>query len=327
MVRPSQVGEVMPIIGKILIFVFANVLLSIALIEVDAFEWFFEYTRAHEDWELDELAMVVVVALLTSTSWATIESIRLNRHLRAAHKTQLRAERELADLRRIQVLSTLSAGIAHTGNNLLQPIMTLSRAGRRQLGPDHAVSAHLEKIEHAAADAAQLFADVLKLGAADEADKLIDAAAFLRKNTSLFRVAVPSGVDLQVHLGLGKANIGMSGAGLVDVVLTLLSNAVDALGGKPGSIAISLDPADTDDRILLTVRDTGRGISEDDLARVFDPFFTRKQSGRGTGLGLSIVKTLVESAGGSVRVESVLGVGTNMTLKLPLVEPNMASTP
>lgn len=308
----------MPFFVKLLIFISANVLLSLVMIEVEAFEWFFEYSRAHEDWDLDEYAMVAVAILLVGATWAVAESFRLMKELKAEHKVRLESERKLGELRRIEVLSTLSAGIAHTGNNLLQPIMSLSRVGRRQLGPDHEVSGHLEKIEQAASDAAQLFSDVLKLGEDDDSEGHVDAADFIRRNQSLFRVVVPRGVDLQVHVDVSEAVVGLSGARLIDAILTLLSNSVDALNGRRGVVAVSIKRADTEDHIVLSVRDTGRGIAERDLERVFDPFFTRKQSGRGTGLGLSMIKTMVENANGKVVIESAVGQGTRVAMILPV---------
>jgi len=74
---------------------------------------------------------------------------------------------------------------------------------------------------------------------------------------------------------------------------------------------------------VILIRDTGAGISQEDLARIFDPFFTTKEVGKGTGLGLSIVFGIVEQHQGEIAVESTLGQGACFTLRLPLQAPAM----
>ncbi|MDB5334939.1 MAG: multi-sensor hybrid histidine kinase, partial [Planctomycetaceae bacterium] len=79
------------------------------------------------------------------------------------------------------------------------------------------------------------------------------------------------------------------------------------------------------DTLLITVTDTGIGMSQDVLSRIFEPFFTTKDVGKGTGLGMAMVYGMVEQHGGSVHVESELGSGTTVSLYLPLVEPQQAA--
>jgi two-component system nitrogen regulation sensor histidine kinase NtrY len=97
------------------------------------------------------------------------------------------------------------------------------------------------------------------------------------------------------------------------IVENLVSNATEALEGKPGTI--SLGAAATNGRVRITVSDTGRGMTKQELDRAFDDFFTTKESG--TGLGLSVVRRLVTDLGGSVRAETAPGQGSTFTVEIP----------
>ena len=102
---------------------------------------------------------------------------------------------------------------------------------------------------------------------------------------------------------------------LGQVIMNLLLNANDAIGVKG---EVSLTSAVTDMGINISVSDTGLGISEDDMWKIFDPFYTSKITGKGTGLGLSISQSIVEKYGGTISVDSELNKGTIFTVFLPL---------
>ena len=104
------------------------------------------------------------------------------------------------------------------------------------------------------------------------------------------------------------------------VLINLLANAIDATE-PPGTIVVGasvLSPNGRGPHLEITVRDPGHGMSEDEIRRVFEPFYTTKAPGRGTGLGLAIVDHIVRAHGGQVVVESRPGRGTTMRVRLPL---------
>ena len=111
--------------------------------------------------------------------------------------------------------------------------------------------------------------------------------------------------------------------GLRQVLLNLLNNAIDATE-PPGAVTVGAavvgEDAPGGRQLEIRVTDTGRGMGPDEVRRVFEPFYTTKAPGRGTGLGLSIVDHIVRAHGGRVVVESRLGLGTTMRLRLPLEE-------
>ncbi len=97
----------------------------------------------------------------------------------------------------------------------------------------------------------------------------------------------------------------------------LIKNAIDAMADAERKV-LTVSTAQKGNWIQLSVSDTGRGIPEDNLARVFSPFFTTKPLGKGTGIGLASVRKMVEAYGGSISIESTVGVGTTVTVNLPL---------
>jgi signal transduction histidine kinase len=101
---------------------------------------------------------------------------------------------------------------------------------------------------------------------------------------------------------------------LRQIVINLLSNAFDAVEQR-GSVDLSARAEDNE--VLIIVRDTGSGISPEDLRRIFEPFYTTKGRGKGTGLGLAICRELAKTLGGSINVESTPGQGSAFTLHLP----------
>ena len=101
------------------------------------------------------------------------------------------------------------------------------------------------------------------------------------------------------------------------ILVNLVVNAVDAIGEQNGSITVDVHPSSDGKRVVCEVRDTGCGIPPDDLAKIFQPFYTTKPEDRGTGLGLPVARGIVESYGGTLVATSELGTGTTFTFDLP----------
>ena len=97
----------------------------------------------------------------------------------------------------------------------------------------------------------------------------------------------------------------------------LVINAVEAIDGSGGTVSIHLSKAN-DDFVRIEISDTGCGIPADDIAKLFEPYFSTKETG--TGLGLAIVKKAIDDHGGTIAVSSKPGTGTTFTITLPVVE-------
>ncbi|MDD8017363.1 MAG: ATP-binding protein, partial [Bacteroidota bacterium] len=109
------------------------------------------------------------------------------------------------------------------------------------------------------------------------------------------------------------------------VILNLLTNAAQAIDGEGGTITIRTykEPGNPD-MAVVRIADTGKGISREYLGKIFEPFFTTKKVGEGTGLGLSIAYKIIEKHGGSIKVESEEGRGTEFMVRIPVSQPRLA---
>jgi len=124
--------------------------------------------------------------------------------------------------------------------------------------------------------------------------------------------------NIEIHTQFEKdlPAIPASEAELQQVLLNLINNALDAMEKTGGTITLTLQK-DKDD-LVVAVADTGQGIAEANLARIFDPFYTTKPVGKGTGLGLSICYGIIKKMGGDIHVHSVKGQGTTFEVRVPL---------
>jgi signal transduction histidine kinase len=105
---------------------------------------------------------------------------------------------------------------------------------------------------------------------------------------------------------------------LRSVFTNLIINSMQAIDGDGGRLTINISAADSGHNAKIEVSDTGRGIAPEDIAKVFEPYFSTKETG--TGLGLAIVKKAVDDHGGTISVRSKIGGGTTFTITLPTKE-------
>ncbi len=140
----------------------------------------------------------------------------------------------------------------------------------------------------------------------------------------LLRRAVPQGVSIEIELPTDSPRPSIGSAALSQVMLNLFVNAGQAIASHPdpsrrrGCVGVRVSRSPQADRVRLSVVDEGVGMSAEVKRRAFDPFFTTRVGVGGTGLGLAMVKRLVETAGGSIEIDSEPGRGTSMHLDLPI---------
>ena len=148
----------------------------------------------------------------------------------------------------------------------------------------------------------------------------IDLHALLRDIARVLEKLV--GIDRRFVLDLaeGPSPVHVDSAALVGVLTNLVANARDATeAGGTVRITTTVERAGARPNVCLRVSDTGTGIPADVLPHIFEPYYSTKGDTRGTGLGLAMARTVVKSAGGTIRVESSEGRGTTMEVVLPLV--------
>jgi len=304
------------LISTVLLFA----VLSMLLVSLDAFDQLYRLSREHDDWELDEFVAAFFAAMFVSIVGLSVFSLRNTRQLRKEMQLRASYEEEAAATRHLQSLGTLSGGLAHSANNFLQPIMTLSRLTRDELPAGSEHRENLERILHAATGASDLFQNVLSYSHPDsKASETFEARTALEKLTPLLQLAVKKTATLRVVTDV-DGQIQMNPSSFADILLALVGNANDALPENRGEIRVETFPLEGGN-VGIRIRDSGKGMTEEEIERAFDPFYTSKPVGQGTGLGLSIVRNLLERHGGSISLESPPEGGTLVELKfqLPMV--------
>lgn len=284
------------------------------------------------------LVLVVAVAFILQMRRRQLvlerETLHLQRHNEMLEEVQ-RSQEQLRHYQKLETLGTFANGIAHEFNNLLTPIIGLSA----MVEEDAALQGHpelqedIKTIYQTGLRARELVTQINSFGRRQEVDRgaytPLRVDQFFQDALRLLRAGVPAGVTVEELLCHGDACVMGNATQLQQVLLNLCSNACQAMGdggvltletrivGREALPAAHRPPV-ADRYLELAVADTGKGIPPEILSRVFDPYFTTKDSGKGTGLGLSLAQNIVLDHDGLIAVESRAGEGSRFSVYLPL---------
>lgn len=227
-----------------------------------------------------------------------------------------RLEEQLRHADRLATIGQLAAGVAHELNEPLGGILGFAQLAMKGRGVPGETASDLEKIVRAALHAREVVRKLMLFSrqipprkARVDLNQLVKEGLYFlesrcaKANIELARLLAPK---LPAVLG--------DGSQLHQVLVNLVVNAIQAM---PDGGRLVVETRHADGRVMLTVMDTGTGMTEEVKRRIFTPFFTTKEVGQGTGLGLAVVHGIVRSHGGSIRVESVLGRGSRFEVHLP----------
>ncbi len=221
---------------------------------------------------------------------------------------------------RLVSVGEMAAGAAHELNNPLTAILGFSQLAVRQ-DIDGVLRRDLEAISTEAERAGRIVDNLLSFARShNSGDRVFDAAASIRKILDLreYECRV-NNIEVVTYLDPGTPKTIADVHKMEQVILNLLSNAVQAIAEGPGRGTVTVGLVAVDGRIRISVTDDGPGIPPDVLPHIFEPFFTTKPIGKGTGLGLSICRTILKEQGGDIRVESRPRRGTTFVVELPIV--------
>lgn len=248
-------------------------------------------------------------------------------------------DHKLRDTQKLEGLGVLASGIAHDFNNLLTGVVGNAGLALRQVPPNSPIAQRLQQIDAAARQASDLCNQMLTYaGKGHVTVESADLSMLVRDTTQLLRLSISKKAALEMRLESDLPMVKIDAAQIRQVVMNLVLNASDALGGNPGRITVVTGCIEVDAAALtatdlapdlaegtyvfLEVTDTGSGMSSDTLARIYDPFFTTKFKGR--GLGLAAVQGIVLSHRGAIRARSEVSHGTTFRMFLPAHEPRLA---
>ena len=271
------------------------------------------------------LAMIVVTTIL-STQHLSTQIDRANQEREALSRDLMRSAK-------LASVGELAAGLAHEINNPLAIIAVLQTnladaiddlgldAKERELLFDYVL-----RCKQQVQRCKSITMKILQFGRErDSTLRPTDILPLLEEITNLLRrQARGQNVELQLDAEPGLPPLVVDGTELEQILANLVNNSMSALDGS-GAITISARRVGAE--VQLAVRDDGRGISPEDLQRIFLPFFTTKAVGQGTGLGLSVCHGIVHGWGGSIAAQSEVGKGTTITIHLPVPEETRHAEP
>jgi two-component system cell cycle sensor histidine kinase/response regulator CckA len=258
-------------------------------------------------------------------------SLDVTERRRVEHE-QARLREQMQHTQKLESLGVLAGGIAHDFNNLLLVIAGNAELAQQAVGASDPASEYLEDALGATRTAADLCRQMLAYaGRGRFVIDAIDLSRLVGEMTQLIGVSISKGAHLTRDLAPGLPAVEGDSSQLRQVVLNLITNASDAIGERQGAITVrtrlvrldggplagvaSTQPLEPGDYVLLEVEDTGCGIDDATRARMFEPFFSTKASGR--GLGLSATLGIIRQHRGVILVDSTPSVGTLIRIYFP----------
>lgn len=247
-------------------------------------------------------------------------------------KELLAAEAEVAQGEKLASVGLLASGIAHELNSPLTGVLTFTSLLRKKMEEGSQDAEDLDLVIRETKRCAGIIRRLLDFarekvpvkGFFNLNQMIEETVRFIERPASLQDIEIKTDLDPDLPQVWGDANL------IKQVVVNILVNAEQAIESD-GTIVVEsrIAPpqgtakpgAEPVPMVEIAVKDTGCGIPEANLQRIFDPFFTSKEVGKGTGLGLSVSYGIIKAHGGGIKVESVVGVGTTFRIYLPIASP------
>jgi PAS domain S-box-containing protein len=249
-------------------------------------------------------------------------------------------ERQLRQAQKMEAIGQLTGGIAHDFNNILAVIIGMAELTAAAVAKDPKVLAMVKQIDESAERGAQLVLRMLAFARKQPLEpRILDMNDTIQHSVAILERTLGEHITMRAVLSEDLWQATADPSQLEDAILNLAVNARDAMPNG-GRLVIETANAQLDeayaaqhadvtagDYVVITVTDSGTGMSPDVIERVFEPFFTTKEVGRGTGLGLSMVYGFVKQSRGHVKIYSEVGHGTSIRLYFPrAIQPSVSVT-
>ena len=252
-----------------------------------------------------------------------------------------RLEAQLLQVQKMEAIGSLAGGIAHDFNNILFPLLGYSEMLKEDLPHDSPLQSYVDEILNAGLRSKELVKQILTFSRqSDENLRPIKLQPIIKEVMKLIRSSIPTTIEIQQDVEPDCSAVVADPTQIHQIIMNLATNAYHAMEDSGGKLSVGLkqirlefNPSFLPELVpgeyaLLCVSDTGIGIKKDIMDRIFNPYFTTKETGKGTGLGLSVVLGIVRTCKGDIRVYSEPGKGTTIKVYLPVINviPNEASS-
>jgi two-component system, cell cycle sensor histidine kinase and response regulator CckA len=251
----------------------------------------------------------------------------------AMEQEQVRMEAQLQQASKMEAIGRLAGGVAHDFNNLLTSILGNVELALMDLDPNDPLASILTEVNRAAVSAASLTRQLLAFSRKQIVEpRVLDLNDLVGRIQHMLVRLLGENVSLETRLMPGLGSVRVDQGQFEQVIVNLAINARDAM---PGGGRVLIETADVDGSsgahpaappgpaVMVAVSDTGHGMTPEVLAHLFEPFFTTKPREKGTGLGLATTYGVVQQAGGTIDVDSVVGKGTTFRVYLPRADQSV----
>jgi PAS domain S-box-containing protein len=258
----------------------------------------------------------------------------------ATERANADLEAQLRQAQKLEALGTLAGGIAHDFNNILGAMVAFIDLIRIDVNDRMSVLEHVAELKSASHRARDLVQQILTFSRTQKPSRSVTKVDFaVRDALKLLRSSLPSSVVMKSSFDVQAPLVLADASQVHQIVMNLGTNAAHAMLERGGELSLHVDLAVVDEELSrrrpdlrpgryarIAVSDTGHGMDEATLKRIYEPFFTTKKQGEGTGLGLAVVHGIVRDHDGAIAVESHVGRGTKIEVFLPehLGEPSVA---
>jgi PAS domain S-box-containing protein len=258
---------------------------------------------------------------ITTSRRVKQELERHRAHLEELVRSRTRAleasQQTLRSAERMASLGTLAAGIAHEINNPVGTILLAAEMGLAawEGGDDQKLVSCLTAIKDDAQRCGRIVKNVLSFARHEPTDKgAHNLNEVVRRSVErVLAYAMRRNATLQVELDARVEPVRMNPMAIEQTMTSILRNAIES---RPEAVSVTISTTMTDDACLVSVKDTGLGISPEVQVHMFDPFFTTRRTSGGMGLGLSLVHGTINDHGGRIHIDSMVGQGTTFTIEL-----------
>lgn len=267
------------------------------------------------------VAVIAILFLLGFLYFFTTERIyRFFTELQISNKKLASAELALKQSEKLAAMGQISAGIAHELNNPLGVITMYSNLLLEELEKDNPMVKDLELIVEQASRCKGIVGGLLNFARKSKM-KPVEVNVMDFTERSLSSVVIPSNVTTSINAQIKDPNFMIDSEQMMQVFTNLEKNAVEAM---PNGGRLNIDIHGDEHNIVIKFSDTGTGIADENLDKLFTPFFTTKEVGKGTGLGLPLVYGIVKMHKGKIEVQSNSDsnkgqIGTTFTLTIPRI--------
>jgi two-component system cell cycle sensor histidine kinase/response regulator CckA len=282
---------------------------------------------------MKKIIRFITVQLGTGEHLMSCEDITL---IQRAEEEKAALSEQLRQSQKMEAIGRLAGGVAHDFNNLLTVIRGYSQLSLLELKADDKLRENIEEVQRATQRATDLTRQLLAFGRRQIMEmKVLDLNALLKDLDKMLHRVIGEDIKLTYLLSDEIGKIRVDPGQMEQVILNLAVNARDAMpsGGK---LTIETSNAELDEAyahthigskpgryVMLSVSDTGVGMTPEIRERAFDPFFTTKEKGKGTGLGLSTCYGIVKQSGGNIWAYSEPGRGTTFKIYFPKVDESL----